>query len=366
MSGVTNLCAPVHGNSLLSSLCVGFVLSCYNILNWQLNVQCRIVHPFRDRNDISSLNSCAIFSINSFHSPPFVSDPLKSLEMKWLLAILLVIPVQLACAFDVTTDVIFTLYSKPFLAQPNTVLSIYDSGVSITASPFNPSLPTRIIIPGSPTTGTTEVVNAIRDAYYNAGDFNVIGVKWDAAFTGGNTAVKTKAVGDAVGTLVQQLVQYKSANPATVTIIGHCAGCNTAGYAGRQFQLITSPSRMVGVIVGLDPLLVDTLLIRQLDVTDAAFVQTIQTGSNPVGIGRASYFPNAPLLTGLPGCGLLDAVCKQKRAYLYFASSLSNVFPAKSQAILLPPPDSYMGGLNIDTTASGGYTVKTTANPPYV
>lgn len=333
-----------------------------------LKVQYQIVHPhtpFRDRNDTSSLNSCAIFSLNSMHITTFFSDPLKPLEMKWLIAILLVIPVQLVCAFDVTTDVIYTLYSKT-PPPANKVLSIYDSGVSITASHFDPSLPTRIIIPGSPTTGTSEVVNAIRNAYYNAGSFNVIGVQWDSAFTGGITAVKTKAVGDAVGALVQQLVQYKSANPATVTIIGHCAGCNAAGYAGRAFQLITSPSKMVGVIVGLDPLLVDTLLIRQLDVTDAAFVQTIQTGSNPVGIGRASYFPNAPLLTGLPGCGLLDVVCKQKRAYLYFASSLSNTFPAKSQTILLPPPDSYMGGLTIDTTASGGYSVKTTANPPYV
>ncbi|XP_015908744.2 pancreatic triacylglycerol lipase-like [Parasteatoda tepidariorum] len=213
---------------------------------------------------------------------------------------------------------------------------------SIATSPFDGSLPTKLIIPGFNTTlNDTLEFYRIKDELLKESAYNVIIIDWTK--DDNYPYVQAVANGRAVAVYVTQLLEIIKKNKGiayeSVHIIGHSLGAHIAGWIGERLNKI-------GRITGLDPagpFFQHASDEVRLDKTDAKFVDIIHTngGSNIAqgfglyeAIGHVDFYPNGG--TRQPGCGdttifnVIDArTCAHTISLNYFKSSIAKCkFPA--------------------------------------
>ncbi|XP_067623817.1 phospholipase A1 2-like [Eurosta solidaginis] len=208
-----------------------------------------------------------------------------------------------------------------------------DDSNRLLASNFNASWPVRLSIHGWNGQTTTCSNAAIKDAYLNKGDFNVILVDWsDYSLDINYIRVVTEIfeIARKLNEFTSFLQQQTGVPFSEMYLIGHSAGCHIAGVAGKLLQ----PDKY-GVIYALDT---SGPIHRRLDEkwrlapTDAIYVESIQSDMGLFGfptdnIGHASFYPNWGL--GQPHCPNVttmepDFTCDHFGALYFFVESLYN------------------------------------------
>ncbi|XP_020288317.1 pancreatic lipase-related protein 2-like [Pseudomyrmex gracilis] len=284
----------------------------------------------------------------------------------------------------------YELYTKDNTEQP-VFLRVGDTA-QLKDSPFNYTLPTKILVHGWTDNGNTFWLNDVRRNYLSVGDYNVICINW---FAGSNkeylTSVRlTRQVGEYVAEFIEFLTSETELSFDNIHILGHSLGAHIAGYVGNYV------SKKLGRITGLDPArpayetpyLKDTE--ERLDPTDANFVDIIHTCAGSLGflrpIGHIDFYPNGGTFRQ-PGCpfstiwnnendpvGIFAEYCSHGRSHQFFAESIvhPNGFIAVQCATWI---DFQLGKCNNSNTAVMGefissdergiFYLETNAQPPF-
>lgn len=179
---------------------------------------------------------------------------------------------------------------------------------SLYYSHFNPSHPTKIIIHGFGGGRNNSPSPDIREAYFSIGNYNIIIVDYADAVK--EPCLSQMDWSPRFGSLcVSQLVKYLSRHPRGVKpdelhFIGYSVGAHIAGLVANYLK---PEEGKLGRITGLDP----TIFFyagfnnsRDLDSTDAHFVDVLHTGAGILGqwhsTGHADFYVNGG--TNQPGC----------------------------------------------------------------
>ncbi|PSN50074.1 hypothetical protein C0J52_04198 [Blattella germanica] len=177
---------------------------------------------------------------------------------------------------------------------------------SLHQSRFDPQHQTKIIIHGFGGGRHLSPSTDLRDAYFTRGEYNIIIVDY-------STLVKEPCLSQVNwaprfgAKCIAQLVEYLAAHPRGVApdvlhLIGYSVGAHIAGLVANYLN-----AGKLGRITGLDP----TILFymgnnrsRDLDPTDAHFIDVIHTGAGILGQwgpnGHADFYVNGG--TSQPGC----------------------------------------------------------------
>ena len=222
-----------------------------------------------------------------------------------------------------TVPVTYYLYTN---LNPKKGQKITASGKSIDASNFNPANPTRFVIHGWTQSYTASMNKEIRDAWLSVSDYNVIVVDWARARSVdyATSVLAVPKVGKKVASLIDFLVTNYNMPLDTLYVIGHSLGAHVAGYTGKNVK-----TGQVHTIIGLDPAL--PLFSydkpkKRLYVTDAFYVETIQTNGGELGflkpVGKGSFYPNGG--KSQPGCPLdIAGICAHARSCTYYAEAVA-------------------------------------------
>jgi pancreatic triacylglycerol lipase len=224
--------------------------------------------------------------------------------------------------------------------------NILNSFVNISA-PFNPLLPTKILIHGFLDMPLSPAWQKMTSAILAHDDVNVVRVDWSSGngFPYTQATSNTRVVGGQVALFILRLKNQLGMSPGQFHILGHSLGAHTAGYAGQRVEGL-------GRITGLDPAEPYFQYFHssiRLDPSDADFVDVIHTdggsilnlvvGGSGFGMsqacGHVDFFPNGG--ADQPGCFEADRkvnarhwkvaediACSHNRAVLYFIESLSS------------------------------------------
>lgn len=197
--------------------------------------------------------------------------------------------------FNAERQTVFHLYTRdnPTVSQ---ILALNDVE-ALKKSNFNAKSPTRFIIHGWNNDVKSGCNTAVRNAYLNVGDFNVIVVDWGK---GANTINyisarnRVNSVYPVVASLIEFLNGYAGMKFETLSIIGHSLGAHIAGLTAKQFK-----KPRVGTVVALDPaspLFSMDRPAERVHLDDAEYVQSIQTDIGRLGlnkpVGQAAFYPN--------------------------------------------------------------------------
>nr|QJE50405.1 pancreatic lipase-related protein [Diaphanosoma celebensis] len=241
------------------------------------------------------------------------------------------------------SDIFFELYTRknPYDAQ---VLKLGDVD-ALRNSSFDPTLPVKLFAHGWNADASSGY--STRDQYLQRDDLNFFSIDWSVLGTGINypyiTVYNVPIAGAHVGAFVDFLVE-NGASIANFHLIGFSLGGQVVGIAGSSATAGKLPR-----ITGLDPAGPGFPLNNtdhRLDVTDAEFVDVIQTNSgdlidNGLGygpaIGHVDFYPNGGEFQ--PGCYLSHLFetyvtkffrfwgkggCSHGRAVSYFAESINS------------------------------------------
>ncbi|EDV92802.1 GH18962 [Drosophila grimshawi] len=218
--------------------------------------------------------------------------------------------------------VTFYLYTQ---RNPKEGQIITTNTESIDESNFNSANPTRITIHGWNSNYKDGVNTGVRDAWFLAGDYNMIAVDWQRArsLEYASSVAGAYTAGHKVAKLVDFLVKEYGMSLETLEVVGFSLGAHVAGFTAKQ---VTTGN--VHKVVGLDPaspLFSYSKPEKRLSSTDAFYVETIQTNGGTLGftkpIGRATFYPNGGKIQ--PGCsGDLTGSCSHTRAVSYYVESL--------------------------------------------
>ncbi|XP_069355932.1 lipase member I-like [Maniola hyperantus] len=138
-------------------------------------------------------------------------------------------------------------------------------------------------------------------------------------------------IGHKLGQVLADIVQYGQ-DPSLIHIIGYSLGAHIAGFAGKQFHVLTG--KLIGRISGLDPAgpcfnhISSALRLKH---TDAMYVDVMHTDAGVFGIkaaiGHKDYYPNSGSMQ--PNC--LRTSCSHARPGCCIAESVVNpfAFPAR-------------------------------------
>ncbi|KAL9928754.1 putative phospholipase A1 magnifin [Glossina fuscipes fuscipes] len=225
----------------------------------------------------------------------------------------------------------FDLYTRrnPYERQ---ILNTGDEKALI-SSHFNSSWPVRLSIHGWNGRTTTCSNAAIKDAYLERGDFNMILVDWSDYAHDINyirVVVGIFEISTKLNEFTRFLHEVADVSYAEMYLIGHSAGCHIAGVAGKLLK----PDRY-GAIYALDTSGVIHMRLNEkwrLTANDAIYVESIQTdiallGFTSSGVGHASFYPNWGL--GQPHCPNVNKMepyfaCDHFGALYYFVESIRN------------------------------------------
>ncbi|XP_075224466.1 pancreatic triacylglycerol lipase-like isoform X2 [Lycorma delicatula] len=273
--------------------------------------------------------------------------------------------------FHPEKDVHFWLYTR-YNYENYTVLNLGNVS-SIKNSNFNFSLPTKLLVHGWLSSGSTFFAADLKDAYLNAHDVNVINVDWPAfnLYTLARLAVKPVAL--VVAKFIDFLIKDVKVDESSIHLLGHSLGAHVAGIAGKNLK-----SKSLPWITGFDPalpLFTDEITSR-LDSSDADFVDIIHTSGGFLGIyesiGHVDFYPNGgtPIQ---PGCGFDIGICSHCRSYEYYIDALENPIP-----FLAVPCDSFTNfknghccsgivemGPNVNKEIRGKYYLFTSDSTPF-
>ncbi|KAG7467238.1 hypothetical protein MATL_G00151270 [Megalops atlanticus] len=219
-----------------------------------------------------------------------------------------------------------TVFSKESLSDPQR------------PSPFNSSLPTKVIIHGYRALGTKPSwVKTLAQGLLQAEDVNVLVVDWvyGASFAYNLVVQNYKEVAVQISVLINELITHGS-KLESFHFIGVSLGAHVSGFVGTLFR------GKVGRITGLDPagpMFKRADVYDRLDPSDALFVEAIHTDSDYFGIsipvGHVDFFLNggmdqagcarsqfASILAYFPVYGYV--ICDHMRAVHVYISALNN------------------------------------------
>lgn len=200
----------------------------------------------------------------------------------------------------------FYLYTKRTQKNPE-LLDVLDPE-HLYYTHFNRAHPTKIVIHGFGGGRNLSPSPDIRDAYFKRGDYNVIIVDYGSLVK--EPCLSQMEWSPRFGSLcIAQLVKYIARHPRGVApdnihFIGYSVGAHIAGLVANHF---TPDEGKIGRITGLDPTIffyAGSNNTRDLDKTDAHFVDIIHTGAGILGqwspSGHADFYVNGG--TSQPGC----------------------------------------------------------------
>ncbi|XP_053985508.1 pancreatic triacylglycerol lipase-like [Hylaeus volcanicus] len=192
-------------------------------------------------------------------------------------------------------------------------------------SKFDASKPTKFITHGWINSYMSKACVAIRDAFLQHGDYNVIVVDWSRISSKPYLWAARRVV--MIGQLVARMIDFlvsQGLEPSKVTAVGHSLGAHVVGLSGYYSK------NKIEYIVGLDPALPLFLLSgagARITSDDARYVEIIHTNGGELGfvaaIGDSDFYPNGgSIQTGCP----LDVVgaCSHLHAVEYFAESINS------------------------------------------
>lgn len=214
--------------------------------------------------------------------------------------------------------------------------------------PFDPLLPTKIIVHGFGSSCSHVWVYEMRSALTAVEKCNVLCVDWEAGATVPNyvrAAANTRLVGKQLALLLRALADRTkpTLDPARVHIIGFSLGAHVAGFAGaevRGLRRITGLDPAGPLFEGQDPR-------ARLDATDANFVDVIHSNGESLVLGglgswqpmgHVDFYPNGGRMQ--KGCSNIfvgavsdilwsasdvegRSLCNHRRAYKFFTDSVS-------------------------------------------
>uniref|UniRef100_A0AAG5DKD9 Lipase domain-containing protein n=1 Tax=Anopheles atroparvus TaxID=41427 RepID=A0AAG5DKD9_ANOAO len=279
-------------------------------------------------------------------------------------------------SFSARRDVRFYLYTPLNIVDAH-VFSV-ETVDTLMRSFYNSSHPVRVIIHGWYNNASSLVIQGIKDAYLDAGDYNVIGVDW--AVGAGESYFRasqyTIAVGLVVADLINQLVRSNLTDMERLHLVGHSLGAHIAGNTGHALKTV-----QLQVIYGLDPASINFFQDEpdtRLSLDDAAYVEVIHTNTQlsgyPAPLGHVDFYMNYGRKQ--PGCK--TDICSHGRSTEYFIESLTKTTKGfwgvgcndynevKSRTCYNIKQLALMGGeFRQKNVTAGIYTVETLAEPPF-
>ncbi|KAF4525573.1 hypothetical protein B566_EDAN010432, partial [Ephemera danica] len=274
----------------------------------------------------------------------------------------------------------FFLYTRTTQTEPE-LLDLTDP-LSLIGSNFNVSHPTKVVIHGFGGGRNLSPSPDMREAYFTRGDYNVIIVDY-------GSLVKEPCLSQigwgprfcalCIAQLVDYLDRVSGTPPSALHLVGYSVGAHIAGLVANYL-----PDTKLGRITGLDPSVVfyqGSNSSRDLDLTDANFVDVIHTGAGVLGqwgpTGHADFYVNGG--TSQPGCGgtLFQTLsCDHTKVTPYFIESIvseKGFWAAPCSSFLNymlgwcnPREEDYIRmGEDAPHTARGEYYLETNAHPPF-
>ncbi|XP_018321249.1 pancreatic triacylglycerol lipase-like isoform X2 [Agrilus planipennis] len=272
------------------------------------------------------------------------------------------------------SDITLYLYSQSNTLTPE-IYSLDATALS-SSSNYNFSRQNIFLIHGWQGSYTSAANQLINSAYSDVTDVNTFVVDWSPVsrtlYT--NAFANVPTIGRYLGQFIADMQTQFGLGADKFTIVGYSLGAHVAGCAGA------ATNSNILAIYGLDPagpLYLNNITNNRLDPSDAQFVHAIHTCGGRWGfednLGTADYRPNGG--RDQPGCTIeLTGLCAHSRAYRLFAESVrsggftawkcdsySNFRSGQCQS----NDQSRLGGVNIDTSATGDYYLDTNSEPPY-
>ncbi|XP_034944017.1 phospholipase A1 member A [Chelonus insularis] len=276
----------------------------------------------------------------------------------------------------------FYLYTRTTQKKP--VLLDVRNYFSLDSTTFNSSHPTKIIIHGFGGGRNLAPSTDLRNAYYQRGDYNIIIVDYGSLVR--EPCLSQMQWGpDFCSRCIAQLVRYLRDHPRgvpveSIHVLGYSVGAHIGGLIANHL-----PDDKLGRITGLDPTIffyMNGNRSRDLDQTDAHFVDVIHTGAGILGqwgpTGHVDFYVNGG--SSQPGCAtssiLQTLSCDHTKVTPYYIESITTKagFWAAPCANLLSyligwcnPADHEWILMGEDTphTARGIYYLSTNARKPY-
>jgi len=276
----------------------------------------------------------------------------------------------------------FYLYTR-YTQQTPDLLDTTDPD-SLYASHFNPAHPTKVIIHGFQGGRNLAPSTDLRDAYFKRGDYNIIIVDY-------STLVKLPCLSQMdwsprfCAQCIAQMVDYLAYHPRGVPpdalhLMGYSIGAHIAGLTSNFVE-----QGKLGRITGLDPTIIFYMgnnRSRDLDPSDAHFVDVIHTGAGVLGQwgpnGHADFYVNGG--TSQPGCGSNSIIrtlsCDHTKVTPYFIESINSedgfwAVPCANRFFYTlglcnsPIQDWVLMGENANPKIRGIFYLTTNANAPY-
>ncbi|XP_068230441.1 pancreatic triacylglycerol lipase-like isoform X2 [Palaemon carinicauda] len=217
---------------------------------------------------------------------------------------------------------------------------------NIVNSPFNPNLPTHLLIHGWMASGQDGWAVQAKTELLKHYECNIISVDWEEIARHVNyyaVVNNLPSVGEHVAMMLDVMHIAVQLNITTLHVTGHSLGAHISGIIGQR--VVYGP---LGRITGLDPAAPnfhDAPEEEKLDKSDAAFVEVIHTNAGSllhfcVGladrIGHVDYYPNGG--EHQPGCTvggrwkeLLTGGCSHGRSFGYWIESINGMTPFRSK-----------------------------------
>uniref|UniRef100_A0A8D8SCB5 Phospholipase A1 member A n=1 Tax=Cacopsylla melanoneura TaxID=428564 RepID=A0A8D8SCB5_9HEMI len=277
------------------------------------------------------------------------------------------------------SEIQFFLFTRN---NPNNSELVYFSDVfdNVTSSSFNSSLPNKIIIHGYNADMNLDILQNIKTAYLQKGDYNVWFVNWPDLCRGPCYPVcvyNLDQVGKCVAQMIARLRKVVGNTEPDVHLIGFSLGAHVAAYTSKYLRPYKLPR-----ITGLDPampLFSSRDRDHRLDIQDAKFVDVIHTSAFVQGqfarSGHVDFYMNGGIEQ--PGCwnssNMFD--CNHRRAAKYFAETINSaegfwgwpctgIFQYLLDMCPMKQPIKLMGEM-CEESSRGFYIVPTKASTPF-
>ncbi|XP_071455106.1 pancreatic triacylglycerol lipase-like [Hetaerina americana] len=224
----------------------------------------------------------------------------------------------------------FYLYTRSTQEEPEKLDLLKDAGPSLMETHFDAAHPTKIVIHGFGGGRKLSPSPDMRKAYFTRGEYNVIIVDYSSLVVEpclSQVEWGPRFCALCIAQLIGWLDDVVGSPPQGVHVIGYSVGAHIAGLLANYVG-----ARKIGRITGLDPTIIFYMgnnRSRDLDPTDALFVDVIHTGAGVLGQwgpnGHVDFYVNGG--TSQPGCtgGIYETLaCDHQKVTPYFIESITS------------------------------------------